>query len=320
MGDAPDNQTQPTTQGAQGQQNQGSYDVGDVIATRYEVLKLLGRGGMGVVYLVHDRKHDRKIALKTLLPQYAANKRAIGRFVREVNAVRKLDHPGIIKILDARQYKDLLYYTMEYVEGVRLRDYMRKRGKLGLGSTVRILSLLAKALEHAHEVTIHRDLSPENVMLMSNATVKLLDFGLAKLEVPNDPCFTMVGANLGRIQYKAPEQHQDASHVDKRADIYPLGVMFFEMLVGRLPRGYEPVTEQVPSLPGECDEFLRKAMAPNPDDRFSDAGAFRAALKNLYEVSKSGVRPVVRPSHVAKDSLLQRIKAALRRFLKKRLE
>ncbi|MBI2426146.1 MAG: serine/threonine protein kinase [Candidatus Hydrogenedentes bacterium] len=269
----------------------GGYQPGDLIAERYEVIKLLGKGGMGMVYLVQDTKRERRIALKTLLPQYATNQRAVGRFVREVNAVRQLDHPGIVKILAARQHESLLFYTMEYLEGKTVREYMKKRGRLGLGSTVRILSLLCNALEHVHAVTVHRDISPENIMLLADGTIKLLDFGLAKLQDPTGAQFTQVGTTLGRIQYNAPEQAFNAADVDQRADLYSIGVICYEMLTAKVPRAYEPITDIRPDLPKEVNTFLKKALARDPAERFATAAEFRDALNRVYKIHTGEIQP-----------------------------
>ncbi|PCJ56332.1 MAG: hypothetical protein COA73_12435 [Candidatus Hydrogenedentota bacterium] len=263
------------------------FEVGDFFADRYEIKKVLGKGGMGMVYLVQDWKRDRPCALKMILPKYATNRQAVRRFAREVNAARQLDHPGVVKIYDAKQHEGHLYYTMEYLEGKSLRAWMRDRklrGKptVGLGSAVRILSLLCHALEHAHKITIHRDLSPENVMLMRNNTVKLLDFGLAKLN-NYDSDLTRVGISLGKIQYGAPEQRIDAKNVDHRADIYSLGVMFYEMLTGELPLSGKKISELSPHLPPGCDALADKAMAPDPEDRFESAREMRHALTRLFQ-------------------------------------
>jgi len=257
---------------------------GKIIAGRYEIVRPIGRGGMGKVFLVVDRTNGRRLAMKLLRAQFQHNDRVVARFAREVQAIRKLDHPGIVKIFDARRDGGLLFYTMEYVEGKSVRDWIQDRGYLGLGSVVRVLCLVARALEHAHEVTIHRDISPDNIMVMKDGSVRLLDFGLAKLEDANLN-LTMIGMNLGKIQYNAPEQRRNPSDVDHRADIYPLGVMFYEMLTGRRPDGKRRLTELRPDLPAACEDFLAKAMAESPDDRFADAGAFDRALLELYKGS-----------------------------------
>lgn len=261
-------------------------DVGSIIADRYEITKLLGKGGMGMVYRAKDWQRKEDVALKTLLPKYAANAQAVRRFKREVEVARQLDHPCIVKIYDAQRLDDLLFYTMEYLDGKSLRTLIQGRQKhnkhMGIGSTVRILSLLCHALEHAHDYTIHRDVSPENVMVQPNGDVKLLDFGLAKLET-FDPDLTRVGISLGKVQYGAPEQRIDAKTVDHRADIYSLGIMFFEMLTSELPMGSEKITAFSKELPASCDALYLKATARKPADRYQDAREFRKALERIYQ-------------------------------------
>jgi len=259
------------------------FKPGELIADRYEVQKMIGRGGMGMVYLCWDRELELPVALKTLLPQYLSSSHAVKRFVREVKAARQLNHPCIVKIFDARQIGPLLFYTMEYVDGVSLFKWIRKKGKLGLGSTVRILSLLCHALEHAHEFTVHRDISPDNVMVLKNGQIKLLDFGLAKLTNVQS-AFTMIGVSLGKQDYMAPEQRLSAAGVDKRADIYSLGVLFYQLISGKLPKSDVQLTDLVPELPKEANEFVEKAMAQSADDRFQTAKEFRLALAHLYKV------------------------------------
>jgi serine/threonine-protein kinase len=259
---------------------------GDLFADRYEVQKLLGRGGMGMVYLVKDWKTHEIRALKMILPKFANNKQAVRRFNREVSAAKKIDHPCVVKIFSADRHEDTLYYIMEYLEGKSLRGWMVERFKkgkrVGMGSTVRILSMICHALEQAHQFTIHRDLSPENIMVLNNGNVKLLDFGLAKLEEV-DPDLTRVGISLGKIQYGAPEQRADAKNVDHRADIYSLGVMFYELLTSEIPMGGRKMLDHDPDLLPECDEIAEKATAENPDDRYQTAKEFRFALTQLYQ-------------------------------------
>ncbi len=267
------------------------FEIGDLFAERYEIVKELGRGGMGMVYLVKDHKTQKHRALKTLLPKYAANKQAVRRFAREVNASRRIDHPCVVKIYDAGEVDKTLYYTMEYIEGKSVRAWMRERKKktgkaFGLGSTVRVLGMLCSALDHAHKFTIHRDLSPENVMVTRDGTVKLLDFGLAKLD-SSDADLTRIGVSLGKIQYSAPEQRIDAKNVDHRADIYSLGVMFYEMLSGELPTDGTPLSQRVAGLPPEVDAFVDRCMAEDPEDRFASAAEVRKALKLIFEHAKA---------------------------------
>lgn len=290
------------------------FEPGDRIADRYEIVRPLGKGGMGVVYLAKDHLTGQKIALKTLLSEYASNRRAVQRFIQEINAVRRLDHRCIVKIYDARQIDRLLYYTMEYIEGRSLREWMQRKKRFGIGSTVRVLSLICSALEHAHRYTIHRDISPENVMILADGNVKLLDFGLAKLTDASSS-FTRVGVSLGKIQYSAPEQRVDAKNVDLRADLYSLGVMFYEMLSRQLPRpGCEPLSTLVPGLPPECDTFVEKAMAENPDDRFSSARELREALMRVYEASKMDREQLAHQAGAARKTPVGERNGAFARF------
>jgi serine/threonine-protein kinase len=252
-----------------------------IIAHRYEIIEALGRGGMGKVYRVRDLHTGEEKALKMLRSQWQQHPMAVARFLREMQAVSQLQHEGIIRVYDTHHDEKLLFYTMEYVRGKTLRQWMQQRGKIGFGSTVRVLCLVADALDHAHQVTIHRDLSPENVMVLADGSVRLLDFGLAKLTDPQQ-ALTMVGASLGKMAYIAPEQRVNAATVDHRADLYPLGVMFFEMLAGQLPGPGKQLSALCHELPAGCDAFAAQAMSMDPDKRFQTAMAFRRALLALY--------------------------------------
>ncbi len=263
----------------------GSFETGAIIDGRYEVERRLGRGGMGVVYLVFDQEMDRRVALKTILPQFTERKTVLRRFVREVKTVRRMDHPCIVKIYEAHSKKGLVYFTMEYVEGKSLRKLMEDRKHFGLGSTVRIISLLCHALEHAHQHTIHRDVSPENVLVTKDGHVKLVDFGLAKL-ARNAPDFTKVNMKLGKRYYSAPEQRADAKNVDVRADIYSLGIMFFEMLSGQLPSTTIPLSVFVPDLHPDWDSFVSTATADDPEERFPTVRDVRKAIAHIYDATQ----------------------------------
>jgi eukaryotic-like serine/threonine-protein kinase len=258
-----------------------------VIADRYEVIRSLGRGGMGEVLLVRDLECGEKRAMKLIRQEWQEKRRVVTRFHREVKALQQLRHPCIVKIHDAGNYKNQLYYTMEYVRGKSVRRWIAQRGPLHLGSVVRVLCLVAHALEHAHQVTIHRDISPENVMVMGDGSIRLLDFGLAKLN-DVEPGLTIAGRNLGKLKYNAPEQQINAADVDARADIYSLGIMFYEMLTGELPDYQRRITDIRPELPRGCDHFFNRAAARNPEDRFPTAREFRKTLMDLYHDFEKG--------------------------------
>jgi len=260
------------------------FGPGDVIAKRYHVQRVLGRGGMGEVYLVTDHKTKRNLALKTLLPQYATEDRVVYRFAREVKTLRRLDHPSIVKIYDAQRIGTLLFYTMDYVHGTSVRAWLKQRGRIDFASTVRVLALVAHALEYAHRFTIHRDLSPDNVMVLADGSIRLLDFGLAKL-TDSQAAFTRIGVTMGKAAYNSPEMLLSAADVDHRADLYSMGIMFFEMLAGRRPEKGDRLTDLVPELPKECNAFFEKATARAPNERFASALEFRQALVAIYKRS-----------------------------------
>ncbi|MEX2016297.1 MAG: serine/threonine-protein kinase, partial [Candidatus Hydrogenedentales bacterium] len=180
---------------------------------------------------------------------------------------------------------EFFFYTMEFVKGRTLREWMARKKRFGLGSTVRVLSLLCYALEHAHRFTVHRDLSPENVMVTPAGEVKLLDFGLAKL-LDTQASFTRIGVSLGKQHYSAPEQRMDAKNADHRADLFSLGVLFYEMLSGKTPVPDVPLTDLAPDLPQECDTFVDKAIHPKPDARFQSAAEMRHALNHVYRIAQ----------------------------------
>lgn len=263
------------------------FNPGDVVANRFRIEECVGRGGMGLVYRAVDGVMRQRVALKTVLPSVLADPRAAARFVQEVNIARRLRHPGIVAVYDVGQHGALLYYTMEFLDGESLRSILNKRGRLPLREAIRILYPLCEALEHAHGVTVHRDISPENVMLQRDGTARLLDFGIAKAIDPalaRRQAQTATATSMGKAYYMAPEQRRDAARVDRRADIYSVGVMFFEMLTGDMPMGVARVTERVPDLPAKCDEVIAKALAPI-DKRYRSARELALDLKACYEAS-----------------------------------
>lgn len=293
------------------------FEVGKIIADRYQIRQKIGRGGMGSVYLVFDQKTGNHVALKILHAKYAGSKHAIARFVREVTTARSLNHPGIVKIYDACRSGDILFYTMEYVQGKTLRQWLQERRRLEFKSVVRVLCLVADALSHAHKITIHRDLSPENIMVMRNGTVRLLDFGLAKLD-DQFKGLTVMGTNLGKLRYTPPEQQIDPAGVDYRADLFSLGVMFFELLAGRAPHPGQKLSQLCPGLPPGVDAFAEKAMAPDPDKRFQTALEFRDALLGLYRNSQPQPTPKPALKQAQKPARFPRIRGFFARLFRRR--
>jgi serine/threonine protein kinase len=215
---------------------------------QFEILELLGRGGMGVVYKARQIQLDRIVALKILPPQDAASAGFIERFRREARSLGKLAHPNIVNVHDFGETNGLYYFVMEFVDGVNLREMIRGQ-RLTSAEALAVVPKICDALQFAHEEGIvHRDIKPENILIDKKGRVKIADFGLAKLlgREETDPRLTVSGATLGTPRYMAPEQAEKPGSVDHRADIYSLGVVFYEMLTGELPMGrFLPPSQKV---------------------------------------------------------------------------
>lgn len=251
----------------------------ELIGNRYEVFRMLGQGGIGIVYLVHDRQRKEEVALKVLRPEFAKHELALQRFIREVKAVRQIDHPGIVKVLDTGKLGDDLFYTMEYVEGTSLSELLKQKGPFGAVDALEAVAETCDILSAIHEVVIHRDISSDNVMQSKEGQLRILDFGTARI-AGQESNLTAVGMHLGKQCYSPPEQMMDARNVDARADIYSVGMLLYELLSGRLTYGFESVCAARPELPAVCDEILKKALAGKPEDRYQSAAEMRDALRS----------------------------------------
>ena len=278
----------------------GGFRAGDLVAGHFQIVREIGHGGMGVVYEAVNRLTGERIALKGILPSRTSNQQAIARFVGEINTARRLRHPNIVAVYDVAQEGNRLLFTMEYLDGVSLRRVLAMRGRLPLHEVVNLMRPLCWALEYAHQFMVHRDLSPENVMVTRGGIVKLLDFGLAR-DIARET-LTETGARLGKALYIAPEQRVDAGHVDARADIYALGVMFFELLTGQVPSGYVRLSDLLPEMPAACDQLLSRALAP-VDRRFRSAAEFRSALEACLRPQSAMPKQseATRPESVVRD-------------------
>lgn len=255
---------------------------GQRISNRYALGRLLGYGGMGSVYLAHDESKHRDVAIKVLHDKHRDHDWIVARFAREVEVLRTLNHPNVVDLYDAGKDGRKLYYTMEYIKGCNLREWMFRHNPMDFGSSVHVIYLAARGLHYVHQRYIHRDIAPENLMLRKDGVVKIIDFGLARKNRCNEG-LTIIGTGLGRTEYNAPEQERNAAVADFRADLYPLGVMLYEMLTGELPpRGMSPKSLGE-KLPPGCDEFLTRTMAPDALDRYPDAKAAGAALLEIHQ-------------------------------------
>jgi serine/threonine protein kinase len=256
----------------------------------YEVLSELGRGGMGVVYKACQVKLDRLVALKVLPPETAADPAFAERFTREARALARLNHPHIIAIYDFGQEGALSYFVMEYVAGVNLRDRLRQ-GPLPPHEALAIMDQLCEALQYAHEEGIvHRDIKPENVLLDRRGRVKVADFGIAKLLQGQTGLYTLTGPwqVVGTVRYMAPEQMDNPLGLDHRADIYSLGVVFYEMLTGGLPVGRFPRPSEKSAVDPRLDEVVLTALDADPARRFQQARELRAAIEAVTGQAPTG--------------------------------
>src|SRR5438034_3466375 len=266
----------------------------------YRIERLLGRGGMGVVYLAEHLRLNRRVALKLLAPEIAQDPKFRERFVRESQLAASLEHPNIIPIYDADEVGDVLYIAMRYVEGTDLKSVILEEGALPPERVLSILAQAAAALDAAHaRGLVHRDVKPGNILLSSEAGsldhVYLSDFGLTK-RMTSDSGMTGTGQFVGTLDYAAPEQFE-GKQLDARADVYSLGGVLYESLTGEIPYRRDNqaalvyahlmadppfVTEKRPELPSAIDAVVGKAMAKKPEDRHGSAGALvadaRAAL------------------------------------------
>lgn len=258
-----------------------------------EIIELIGKGGMGFVYKARQPHLDRFVALKILPDKLARDPLFAERFNREGRVLAKLNHPNIVSIYDFGQAGDFYYLLMEYVDGVNLRQAMQL-GKFSPSEALRIVPKICEALQYAHEHGIlHRDIKPENILIDAQGNVKITDFGIAKLigEQKKDITLTGTGTVLGTPHYMAPEQIETPNKVDQRADIYSLGVVFYEMLTGELPLGrFEPPSARTP-VSKEVDEVVFKSLERDKEKRFRSAQEVKTKVEHISE-AEPGREPV----------------------------
>ena len=265
--------------------------IGKFLDDRYEILDVLGTGGMAVVYKAKCHRLNRMVAVKILKPELAQDEEIRNRFHDESQAVAKLNHPNIVNVFDVNQSDGVEYIVMELIEGITLKQYMRKRGSsLNWREALHFMSQILQALRHAHSRgIIHRDIKPQNIMVLRDGSVKVADFGIARI---TDSQRTMTQEALGSVHYISPEQAR-GSNIDARSDLYSAGVVLYEMLTGTLPyNGDSPVAVVLqhvqsiptpprainPDIPLGMEQITKKAMAPNPDRRYPSADAMLADL------------------------------------------
>jgi serine/threonine-protein kinase len=292
----------PTPAGGGGASRVGP---GHVFGERYRVLSLLGSGGMGEVFRVEDARSGQALALKVLRPLDADDAERVRRFQREIQVLTRIRHPAVLRILDWGESPAGLFFVTELVDGEDLKAAIRMRGPWPPGETAALGATLAEALAAAHaQGVVHRDVKPNNVMIASDGSVRLLDFGLARGAGVDMTTLTRTGTVLGTPGYMSPEQF-DAHGVDERSDIYSLGVVLYEVLTGRLPfRGQTPIavalahkTELPPlpralrkGIPAWLERAVLQCLEKDPARRFATAAELAAELRRPRE----GHGPLVR--------------------------
>ena len=252
-----------------------------------EILELIGRGGMGFVFKARQPHLDRFVALKLLPDKLAKDAQFAERFNREGRVLAKLNHPNIVSIFDFGQTGGFYYLLMEYVDGVNLRQAMRA-GRFSPTEALSIVPKVCEALQYAHEQgVLHRDIKPENILLDAKGRVKIADFGIAKLVGEDQPSVTLTntGAALGTPHYMAPEQLEKPSTVDHRADIYSLGVVFYEMLTGELPIGRFAAPSSKTPVNASVDEIVFRTLEKDRERRFQSAGEMKTRVEHLTEAA-----------------------------------
>ena len=262
--------------------------IGKMLDNRYEILERIGIGGMAIVYRALCHRLNRYVAVKVLKDDYAVDEDFRRRFHTEAQAVAMLSHPNIVTVYDVSRTQDVNYIVMELIEGMTLKQYMQKRGQLSWKEALHFSMQISKALIHAHSRgIIHRDIKPHNIMILKDGSVKVADFGIARLSSTQN---TLTQQTLGSVHYISPEQAKGSS-IDARTDIYSLGVVMYEMLTGRLPfEGENAVSIAIqhissiplmpreinPDIPAGLETITMKAMNPDLDKRYQFA-------EQLYE-------------------------------------
>lgn len=302
--------------------------TGKKLDGRYEIRELIGVGGMANVYHCYDSIDDREVAIKILKDEFLDNEDFIRRFKNESKAIAVLNHPNIVRVYDVSFGDMIQYIVMEYIDGITLKEYIEMQGVLDWKETLHLTTQILKALQHAHENGIvHRDIKPQNIMLLQDGTIKVTDFGIARFS--SNATRTMTEQAIGSVHYIAPEQAR-GDKTDGKTDIYSVGVMMYEMLTGKLPFDADSAVSVAlmqlqttakrprqinPDIPSGLEEITVKAMQKAPDSRYhsaiemlSDIERFRLnpsiSFEYKYSTDKPGYSDAIRRSKKVSDNTL----------------
>ncbi len=282
-------------------------NIGEVFDGRYRINRTIGVGGMAIVYEATDLVTNKRVALKMLKDSISDNPQALRRFINESKAVAMLNHPNIVKILDVSVKTEHKFIVMEYISGITLRDYMNKKQILNWREALAFITQILLALDHAHmKSVVHRDIKPQNIMVMEGGVIKVADFGIAK--IPDAETVTMIDHAVGTIYYISPEQAK-GKKIDSRSDLYSLGVMFYEMVTGKLPFLAEnsygimhkhindapiPPSKLNSRLPLGIEQIILTAMEKAPENRYQSAPQM---IRHIYRIQSDPtiIFPAQRP-------------------------
>ena len=272
---------------------------GQKISDRYQIIKSIGEGGMANVYLAYDTILDRNVAVKVLRGDLSSDEKFVRRFQREALSASSLNHPNIVEVYDVGDDNGQYYIVMEYIEGKHLKELLKKRGHLTLTEVVDIMLQITDGMSVAHDsYIIHRDIKPQNIMILENGLVKITDFGIAM--AMNATQLTQTNSVMGSVHYLPPEQ-ANGKGASLQSDIYSMGILMYELLTGKLPyRGEnaveialkhlkEPlpsIREEIPSLPNSIENIIKKATAKNIKNRYNDAREMHEDLLTCLDDSR----------------------------------
>lgn len=273
---------------------------GQKISDRYQIIKSIGEGGMANVYLAYDTILDRNVAVKVLRGDLATDEKFVRRFQREALSASSLSNPNIVEVYDVGEDNGEYYIVMEYVEGKHLKNLLKKRGKLTVPEVVDIVLQITNGLSVAHDsYIIHRDIKPQNILILDNGLIKITDFGIAV--AMNATQLTQTNSVMGSVHYLPPEQ-ASGKGATLQSDIYSIGILMYELLTGKLPfKGdnaveialkhlKEPmpsIRDEIPDIPQSVENIILKATAKNPKNRYADAREMHEDLKTCLDESRA---------------------------------